>query len=258
MRTQGLFMSVLLLLMVAASCSKEKDEVSDNYTMTPPKEANTSQSDESSKYSVNAPSMECNFRGVWTVDDVSADTVDVNVRTGVNIIDYGVINTVAFYGFPYREMTKKILPDVNIAKITTSMIVGGPLPADEAMLLEAIIAHGDNYNCMQNCESEEYRCIGLSENAIYLELKPGQDYAVQYLPWVVTTVQGDMFPMVAAIVPDKSTATLDTKGETFSSTLTVSQVEYKAGGETVIKKLNPEIKLKYTSIEKIALATLGN
>ena len=257
MRTQGLFMSALLFLTLAASCSKEKEEDWES-GIGHPIEAYMPQSDESSKYSVNAPLMECNFRGVWTVDDVSADTVDVNVRTGVNIIDYGVINWVAFYGFPYREMTKKILPGVNIAKITTSMIVGRPLPADEAMLLDAIIAHGDGYNCMENYVSEEYRCIGLSENAIYLELKPGQDYAVQYLPWVVTTVQGDMFPMVATIVPDKSTATLDTKGETFSSTLTVSQVEYKVSGETMVKKLNPEIKLKYTSIEKIALATLGN
>lgn len=257
MRTQGLFMAVLLLTM-AASCSKEKEEDRDYAIEYSDVNMPPSNSYKSSTNSVTPPSMECNFRGVWTVDDVSADTVDVNVRTGVNIIDYGVINTVAFYGFPYRAMTKKILPEVNIAKITTSMIVGGPLPADEAMLLDAIIAHGDNYNCIGNYVSEEYRCIGLSENAIYLELKPGQDYAVQFLPWVVTTAQGDTFPMVATIVPDKSTATLDTKGETFSSTLTVSQVEYKVSGETVIKKLNPEIKLKYTSIEKIALATLGN
>lgn len=251
MRTQGLFIAAIMLL-VLTGCSKETEEW-ESAIGEDPKDYSMPSSN-----SVSAPEMECDFRGVWTMDDVKADTIDVSVRTGVKIPGYGVVNRVAFFGFPYQAMTKKILPEVNIAKITTGWMDGGPLPADEAMLVDAIVAHGDGYNCMENYVSEEYRCIGLSENAIYLELKPGRDYAVQYLPWVVTTAQGDMFPMVATVVPDKSTATLNTNGQTFSSTLTVSHVEYKVNSETVIKELEPEMKLKYTSIERVERASLGN
>ena len=117
------------------------------------------------KPTTTIPSLDYSFRGVWTVDNSAVDTVDVRVITGENVPKYGAdgrtplgftyMNFVAYYGFPLMEIMKKIAPDVNVAKITHDMRDGGLLPADEALLLQTIVAHGDN-NCIQTYVAEEY------------------------------------------------------------------------------------------------------
>ena len=67
-----------------------------------------------------------------------------------------------------------------------------------------------------------------------------------------------MYPVTAYIIPSKSTAYLDTNGETFSCLLVVSQIETKVDGEMKLKKFDPELKVRYTSIKRIERATVGN
>lgn len=250
MRTEAKILAALLLLTMLTGCSKGDDDdmTIGNLIVTP--------ADKNSQEPI--PSIECAFRGVWAVDNVPADTIDVDVCIGNKKYGNEHQNYVVFYGFPYLAMTKKIIPNVNVAKITTSMRIGGPLPEDENMLLQTIIEHGENYNCMEKKLTQDFRCIGVTSSVVYLELMPGRDYAVLYMPWVVTTKEGDMFPITVSVVPSKSTVIFDTKWSSFSCLLTVSQVEYKMKGELVKQKLETEMKLKYTSIKTIERASLGN
>lgn len=238
----------LLMLLLITACSTGGVEDSEAAIRYPTMDNNNVRTD--------IPSLDCNFRGVWTVDGVTTDTVDANVLT--NRKQYGGKNYVAFLGFPFETIAKKAISGIEIAKITNTTSDGGPLPEDEALFLQAIIDHGDGYNCMETYVSKEFRLIGFSESTIYLELMPGPDYSVLYLPFVVTTTQGEMFSVTAAIAPTMSTATIDSKGETFSCVLTVPKVEVKRGEELVVNKMEPELKMKYTSIKRVEYATVGN
>lgn len=159
------------------------------------------------------------------------------------------------------EIMKKIAPDVNVAKITYDMRVGGLLPADEALLLQTIVAHGDN-NCIQTYVAEEYLCEGISDSSLYLVLKPANDNLLLYLPFVVTTDQGKLISVTATVHPNYSKAVLKTDGTTFTSTLTLTHIEYKEVSEldevTKEMRLEPEMKLKYISIKRIEYPLSGN
>ena len=143
-----LIWGLLMITLAVTSCSKGNDDVTESglrYDMSKPNYE---------KPTTAIPSLDYSFRGVWTVDNSAVDTVDVRVITGENVPKYGAdgrtplgftyMNFVAYYGFPLMEIMKKIAPDVNVAKITYDMRVGGLLPADEALLLQTIVAHGDN------------------------------------------------------------------------------------------------------------------
>ena len=184
-----------------------------------------------------------------------------NYEKPTTTIGFTYMNFVAYYGFPLMEIMKKIAPDVNVAKITYDMRVGGLLPADEALLLQTIVAHGDN-NCIQTYVAEEYLCEGISDSSLYLVLKPANDNLLLYLPFVVTTDQGKLISVTATVHPNYSKAVLKTDGTTFTSTLTLTHIEYKEVSEldevTKEMKLEPEMKLKYISIKRIEYPLSGN
>ena len=198
------------------------------------------------------PQLNCSFRGVWSVDDVSTDTLDVQVSTSYSE------NYVAFYGFPYKTMIKEVAPQVKVTKITNDIPTGATLHDEDSLYFQTYKKCGNNQDCLEAFFGYDYRCIGVSANGIYLELPPGQNHTVRYLPFVVTTDQGNYFPVIASVVPDKSTAVLDIKGESFSCVLTISQIESQENGEKVIKKYSPGLRLKYTSIKRIEHASFGN
>lgn len=191
------------------------------------------------------PQLNCSFRGVWSVDDVSTDTLDVQVSTSYSE------NYVAFYGFPYKTMIKEVAPQVKVTKITNDMITGATLHDEDSLYFQTLKKCGNNQDCLEAFFGYDYRCIGVSANGIYLELPPGQNHTIRYLPFVVTTDQGNYFPVIVSVVPDKSTAVLDIKGKSFSCVLTISQIESQENGEQVIKKYDPELKLKFTSIYRL-------
>lgn len=250
MKTKELTRTALLLMMtLALGCSKvtENDRETASQQMSDP----ASQQDAAN---VAVPTMLCHFRGVWSVNDVPADTVDVTVSVGDRSYNPKGSHYVCFYGFPFREMTKRIAPDTKVEKITTDMLVGVPLPPDQALQLQTIIDHGDNYNCIEKCIAQDMRCIGASQSAIYLELMPGMNYAVRYLPWVVTDDKGELQAITAVVVPTLSQATLSANGDSFSCVLTIKEAEI---GKAVMT-MQPEMKLTFTSIKRVERASLGN
>lgn len=198
------------------------------------------------------PQLNCSFRGVWSVDDVSTDTLDVQVSTSYSE------NYVAFYGFPYKTMIKEVAPQVKVTKITNDIPTGATLHDEDSLYFQTYKKCGNNQDCLEAFFGYDYRCIGVSANGIYLELPPGQNHTIRYLFFVVTTDQGNYFPIIASVVPSQTTAILDTKGETFSCVLTISQIESQENGEKVIKKYSPGLRLKYTSIKRIEHASFGN
>jgi hypothetical protein len=208
--------------------------------------------------SINIHSMDRSFSGVWTVDNVKADTTDVRVMIGNSSGKYKY--TVTYRGFPYKAIAGIIAPDVHIADIT-SYSDAGPLSPDKTQLFQSILdGHGSNINSvMTENYLNDYRCVGVSESTLYLELLlPETGVSVLYIPFIVTTNQGELFAVVATLAPSKSTANLNVFEDTFINILTVSQIEIIKNGETQITTLSPEMKLKFTSIKKIEPATVGN
>ena len=261
-----LIWGLLVITLAVTSCSKGNDDVTESglrYDMPKPNYDNPT---------TTIPSLDYSFHGVWTVDNSVADTVNARVITGENVPKYGADgktpigfiykNYIAYNGFPYMAIMKKIAPDVKVAKITHDMRVGGLLPADEALLLKTIVAHGDNYSCIETYVAKEYLCEGISESSLYLVLKPAEDQLLLYLPFVVTTDQGKLISVTATVHPNYSKAVLKTDGTTFTSTLTLTHIEYKEVSEfdevTKEMKLEPEMTLKYTSIKRIDSPLSGN
>ena len=250
LNNKQLIWGLLMITLAVTSCSKGADEMIESgmrYEDSKPNYDNPT---------TTIPSLDYSFRGVWTVDNSATDTVDVRVITGENVPKYGAdgktslgftyMNFVAYYGFPLMEIMKKIAPDVNVAKI---------------LLLQTIVAHGDN-NCIQTYVAVEYLCEGISDSSLYLVLKPANDNLLLYLPFVVTTDQGKLISVTATVHPNYSKAVLKTDGTTFTSTLTLTHIEYKEVSElgevTKEMKLEPEMTLKYTSIKRIDSPLSGN
>jgi hypothetical protein len=191
------------------------------------------------------PKLTCYFRGVWSVDGVSVDTLNVEASTSDSR------NILAFYGFPYRTLVKEVAPQVKVTKITNDIPTGATLHDEDSLYFQTLKNLDFKYDFIEASIGEYFRCIGISDSGIYLELYPKRIYAVSYLLFVVTTDQGNYFPVIVSVVPDKSTAVLDIKGKSFSCVLTISQIESQENGEQVIKKYDPELKLKFTSIYRL-------
>lgn len=98
----------------------------------------------------------------------------------------------------------------------------------------------------------------MSEKSLYLEFTQTE----LYLPFVVTTDEGQLIPVTAVIQPSMSKSVLNVDGSLFTCTLTVTKVEYTEISEydEVVweAKLEPEIRLKYTSIKQIDRSSSGN
>ena len=193
---------------------------------------------------ISTPTLNCNFKGIWTVNGIMADTLEVEAFTKPSEC------YLAFYGFPYKTIAGQALPDVKVAKITTSLPLGVILSAEERLLLETIVNHDGN-NCIEAYKSIPYRCIGISDNTIYLEMKIGTTYGAMYIPFVVTKDDGTIIAVVLTVAATESIALLERNGASFSSILTMTQIETIIDGQTESKTLSPAMQLKFTSTERI-------
>ena len=240
------WMASLLIVMLAGACSTGEDE-----EMLLEQSINIPDTDNAS---TSVPKLMYRFRGIWTVDEVSADTTTVRVATAKPW------SSVEFYGFPIKEMMKRMLPKVKVAKITDyEMDELGWLPDDEVLYSNMLSKYEDALTqCLQSGVGQTIRCVGLSEKSLYLEFTQTE----LYLPFVVTTDEGQLIPVTAVIQPSLSKSVLNVDGSLFTCTLTVTKVEYTEISEydEVVweAKLEPEIRLKYTSIKQIDRSSSGN
>ena len=238
-------MASLLIVMLAGACSTGEDEgmlVSQAIMDT-----------ETGNTSTSVPTLMYSFRGIWAVDDVSADTTDVRIATTQSM------GFVGFHGFPIKEMMKRMLPEVKAAKITYDISYGRILPDDEALYSKMLDKYEKAHKeCLRIVHGQAIRCVGMSEKSLYLEFTQTE----LYLPFVVTTDEGQLIPVTAVIQPSMSKSVLNVDGSLFTCTLTVTKVEYTEISEydEVVweAKLEPEIRLKYTSIKQIDRSSSGN
>lgn len=240
------WMASLLIVMLAGACSTgEDEEMLVEQPINIPDTGNASTS---------VPKLMYRFRGIWTVDEVSADTTRVRVATAQPW------SSVEFYGFPIKEMMKRMLPKVKVAKITDyEMDELGWLPDDEVLYSNMLSKYEDALTqCLQSGVGQTIRCVGMSEKSLYLEFTQTE----LYLPFVVTTDEGQLIPVTAVIQPSMSKSVLNVDGSLFTCTLTVTKVEYTEISEydEVVweAKLEPEMRLKYTSIKQIDRSSSGN
>lgn len=209
----------IVLTAVVTACSKEEDDY--EATLVAAHAVN------------NVPSMNCSFFGVWTVDDMVADTVSVDVRIGRDK-NYERGNDVAFNGFPYQAIINLLYPGKKIDSITDKIPSG--------LLL---------------------RFVGLSNKALYFEFLPIETQSLdpRVLHFEAKLDDGKIVSVLLRFVPSKSKAIIDTNGETFSCAIPIDLITYyeQEGMDAVImeKKPDPEMKLQFTSIQRIE-GTVGN
>ena len=217
--------------------------------------------------------LERSFRGVWTVDDAEVDTTDVWIEIDNNRGNKYYKNYVAYWGFPYKAIINKISPDIKISQILhwRNMPLDTVSVANQLFdfMIQTIskrggdsrIEEGNNpiVSIMVNTSLNPYRNVGVSGSTLYFELRPPYDTVpVLFLPFIAITDRGDTIGVIATVSYSNSTAILDVIGDTFSSTITLSQVEIIKDGDMQTKTLSPEMRLKYTSFQTIESPTVGN
>ena len=215
--------SALLFIVLAAvvtACSKEEDDYEASVDV--------------SIVVNNVPSMNCSFLGVWMVDDIGADTVRADVGIGRDK-NYERGNDVGFHGFPYQAIINLLYPGKKIESVTDKI--------PSALLL---------------------RFVGLSNKALYFEFLPieTQSFDPRVLHFEVKLDDGKIVGVSLRFVGNKSKAIIDTNGNTFSCAIPIDLIAYyeKEGMDDVImeKKPDPEMKLQFTSIQRIEGVTVGN
>lgn len=215
--------SALLFIVLAAvvsACSREEDDYEASVDV--------------SHVVNNVPSMNCSFLGVWTVDEIVADTVGVDVCIGRDKnYEYG--NDVGFRGFPYQAIINLLYPGKKVESVTDKIPSGLPL-----------------------------RFVGVSNKALYFEFLPIETQSLdpRVLHFEVKLDNGKIVSVSLHFVPNKSKAIIDTNGETFSCAIPIDLITYyeQEGMDAVImeKKPDPEMKLRFTSIQRIEGTTVGN
>lgn len=191
------------------------------------------------------PSLDYTFRGVWTVDDIKGDEAYSRA-----IIGFKGKDLISSGTYPYATIMEELFPEVKVAKIcNTSSESATPSP-EEALWEQTVMSLGTDL-CLMPTLGVPYRCIGVSDQSIYLEMMPSITYGILYLPFVVTKDDGTLMTVVLTIAPTESTALLDKSGASLSNRLTVTQVETIIDGQSETKRLNPTMQLRFTSIERV-------
>ena len=216
--------------------------------------------------------LERSFRGVWTVDDVKTDTTDVWIEIDNNRGNKNYKNYVAYWGFPYKAIISNIYPDIKISQILhwKNMYPDAGI-ANQLFdfMIKTISKRGGNsridegnnpiVSIMINTSLNSYRNVGVSGSTLYFELRPPYETVpVLFLPFIVITDRDETIGVIATVSYSNSTAILDIIRDTFSSTITLSQVEIIQDGDMQTKTLSPEMRLKYTSFQTIESPTVGN
>ena len=256
LKHKKLIWGLLMITLAVTSCSKGSYE-----------DVESGVRYDDSKYSSPAtsiPSLMCSFRGTWMVDEVSADTTDVRVATGQSMTTFRNSNFVEFYGFPFKEMMKRMLPEVKVAKITCETSDGMPMSDDAENLYSLLVTNYENAHkqCLLIGVGQALNCVGISEKTLYLEFALSSFNSELYLPFVITTDEGKQISVTAFVQLSLSKAVLATDGSSFTCTLTVPYVEYTESSEpdAIAKelRLEPEMKLKYISIKRKEYPLSGN
>ena len=182
--------------------------------------------DDNSKPMDNIP-LNSFYEGVWMVNGIATETATVNVTVGNND-NLGLIST---FDFPFQAITDLILPGATISTIPNSVSI--PM-----------------------------RYVGYSDNAYYLEFTPMYYSSMdpQNIFYKVILEDGKEIGLTLHMVTEKSSVILNSEGGTFSCIIPVDKILCSEGAGVIFKEIpfDPEMQLKYTSINRMKGSTVGN
>jgi len=182
--------------------------------------------DDNSKPMDNIP-LNSFYKGVWMVNGIATEMATINVTVGNND-NLGLIST---FDFPFQAITDLILPGATISTIPNSVSI--PM-----------------------------RYVGYSDNAYYLEFTPMYYSSMdpQNIFYKVILEDGKEIGLTLHMVTEKSSVILNSEGGTFSCIIPVDKILCSEGAGVIFKEipLNPEMQLRYTSINRVKGSTVGN
>ena len=182
--------------------------------------------DDNSKPMDNIP-LNSFYEGVWMVNGIATETATINVTVGNND-NLGLIST---FDFPFQAITDLILPGATVSSIPNSIAI--PM-----------------------------RYVGYSDNAFYLEFTPMYYSSMdpQNIFYKVILEDGKEIGLTLHMVTEKSSVILNSEGGTFSCIIPVDKILCSEGAGVIFKEipLNPEMQLRYTSINRVKGSTVGN
>ena len=157
---------------------------------------------------------------------------------------------IEYLEFPWTPVIKQIFPDIDIAYFTNELPFGAPYDQEEELLFS--ISHEAEQSGDKSLKSDALSLVGYSDNMIYYERRYGIETGYTRFLIMVTTKDDNYFAIVLDLVNATSTVSLDLSSKTLICAFHIKQVEIidKEGNNT-IKTLNSEIKLTFTSTEKI-------
>lgn len=182
--------------------------------------------DDNSKPMDNIP-LNSFYEGVWMVNGIATEMATINVTVGNND-NLGLIST---FDFPFQAITDLILPGATVSSIPNSIAI--PM-----------------------------RYVGYSDNAYYLEFTPMYYSSMdpQNIFYKVILEDGKEIGLTLHMVTEKSSVILNSEGGTFSCIIPVDKILCSEGAGVIFKEipLNPEMQLRYTSINRVKGSTVGN
>ena len=182
--------------------------------------------DDNSKPMDNIP-LNSFYEGVWMVNGIATETATVNVTVGNND-NLGLIST---FDFPFQTITDLILPGATVSSIPNSIAI--PM-----------------------------RYIGYTDNAFYLEFTPMYYSSMdpQNIYYQVILEDGKEIGLTLHMLTEKSSVILNSEGGTFSCIIPVDKILCSEGAGVIYKEIpfDPEMQLRYTSINRVKGSTVGN
>lgn len=265
---------LLTILLALTACSKDNDSY-------PEVDKNSTSLKNDLKEDIAA--MEGNYKGVWLLNgrETSADNFfEFHLQKSAYINHQSIeefwgeynkkTSYVHFYTnqnapksqykykypyieyleFPWTPVIKQIFPDIDIAYFTNELPFGAPYDQEEELLFS--ISHEAEQSGDKSLKSDALSLVGYSDNMIYYERRYGIETGYTRFLIMVTTKDDNYFAIVLDLVNATSTVSLDLSSKTLICAFHIKQVEIiDKDGNNTIKTLDPEIKLTFTSTEKI-------
>ena len=172
------------------------------------------------------------YEGIWMVNDVKAEAADVSINFDDTEVQGNALpSTATFFGFPFQAITDLVMPGATVSSIPNSIAI--PM-----------------------------RYVGYSDNAYYLEFTPMYYSSMdpQNIFYQVILEDGKEIGLTIHMVTEKSSVILDSGSGAFSCIIPVDRILCSEGAGVIYKEipLNPEMQLRYTSINRVKESTVGN
>ena len=218
MKKYGNAIIFLTAAMLSVACSTGGEEYKESYA--------------DPMSSGSAVSQGYTYEGIWLVNDVKAEAADVSINFDDTEVQGDALpSTATFFGFPFQAITDLVMPGATVSSIPNSIAI--PM-----------------------------RYVGYSDNAYYLEFTPMYYSSMdpQNIYYQVTLEDGKEIGLTLHMVTEKSSVILNSEGGTFSCIIPVDKILCSEGAGVIFKEipLNPEMQLRYTSINRMKGSTVGN